>query len=908
MTSVQTGITLNEKPVFIPEGKQRAAIMQSLSPDQMPNSYTCPLGYSHGTAFVMMRKSELDAIKDEREFTLEFKAVWENAEEIVKITKLYLIQATRLSVGEPDQEDAPYLLELADGRWQLERWSDSGDVLANIRSAAQDLDFLGGTKKTWNEFVEELWETMPQLGDYPEGEPAEEGGDPEDPVSSDGVPEGFDVRGENSWRMLNDVLEHLGMAVAYDPVNAAYSLVTYDSGGQELPDLYTVRLTRDLEPIENNATRAPETIRVYFPRWYKGYGQEEDTEIDGWQTNDAATFLDVPTQIEGVVGGTIVQLWDDLYATRDQDGELDNEAELQERADNRAEAWLDDSSIAKAQSVHEGYLKELLPGSRIKSVQWRSTGRGPETMVTALSGQITAKSQRPNKMPAAQEEWTTLDLSRRSFPNWARLPNVVQVTTSSANADGVFPGFVYRVDGDIAGSGTLKKYEECWIRFIDNHATAGGELSATASDFFSGRLSGVAESTDESGIDLTGTLTATTGSDAITGNGTAFESELNEGDRITIDGTDYTIEEVVDDENLTLTEDFAGASDDYPVEKSATIRPLYVARRGLPPTTYGEANENWRKSGDDGSGSFTGTITAVNGSDEIEGVGTLFVTELRLGMTLLIDGDEYNIIAIDAESGVAAITLSEDFTGASAGGYPVQTPALTSTPTTPWIRVNPTSDVAGTTTDYTVTNIVFWANFYAPTVGNGSAEDPNVEAGQIIAYHGGTDGQFVTQGYYDGKIGDAIFQTKTFDEKQGWKLMDGFRNSASVGGSGIDISCRFPRGSHVSDPTPAEDPDTPGTVDALHAGGQKDHYHNVPMITTSINVIDASPGGEEIFVLPEDSINQCSSTNKDQSDCDCATPPECECEGTGNPCKLPIEWQHLYYMERVDNSEGFTPP
>ena len=104
---------------------------------------------------------------------------------------------------------------------------------------------------------------------------------------------------------------------------------------------------------------------------------------------------------------------------------------------------------------------------------------------------------------------------------------------------------------------------------------------------------------------ISGTAGATNGSKTITGSGTLFSSELVAGENITIEGVTYTIDTIVSDEELTLTEPYQGGAT----------------------TTVG----------------LTGTVTYTNGSPTLTGVGTLFTSELIVGTTVTIGGVDYTI-------------------------------------------------------------------------------------------------------------------------------------------------------------------------------------------------------------------------------------------------------------------------
>jgi hypothetical protein len=61
--------------------------------------------------------------------------------------------------------------------------------------------------------------------------------------------------------------------------------------------------------------------------------------------------------------------------------------------------------------------------------------------------------------------------------------------------------------------------------------------------------------------DLTGTVEVVTGSVDIVGTSTTFLAEVQSGNVLTIDGVEYVVAVVVDDEDLKLRDPYAGSSD-----------------------------------------------------------------------------------------------------------------------------------------------------------------------------------------------------------------------------------------------------------------------------------------------------------------------------------------------------------
>lgn len=62
------------------------------------------------------------------------------------------------------------------------------------------------------------------------------------------------------------------------------------------------------------------------------------------------------------------------------------------------------------------------------------------------------------------------------------------------------------------------------------------------------------------GYQLTGTISVSATSAAVTGSGTSFFNDISPDDKLLISGVEYTVESITDDTHLTLTEDYAAAT------------------------------------------------------------------------------------------------------------------------------------------------------------------------------------------------------------------------------------------------------------------------------------------------------------------------------------------------------------
>lgn len=419
----------------------------------------------------------------------------------VAFPKLLLVKSERLAGGKRNDPESLHLVELADKRYLLQQFSDTGIQHFNLRGFAHADDYLDGTEgNTWSSVVEDIWNTMlSQLGAFP-GLPSE--------ALVDNVPEDIGLIGINAWSALDTLLEKLGCTVAYDPIDDQFQIVALGSEQPGLAEAVRGREKyRDAEPFESNATRFPETIRVYFHNHLLSYGQERDAEhVNNWAAGNHSASIDVPTGIKGAVAGTVLSLWDDLPRLHNEDNVLENASELSTRAANRANSWVNDQQMSGSRrwEVLEGMVPTVRPGSEVKVVMWRAWGPkhdGTATEIVTHPGlpkHITGGTNCPDGIVwhhplEAESNFSPPDLSRRSFPNYPRLINVVQVHDTGEdtgadigpNGDNLFPGRVARY---VAGS--LTTLEDCWIRFVDDHDNNAGDILVKNQDYFMGRLSG----------------------------------------------------------------------------------------------------------------------------------------------------------------------------------------------------------------------------------------------------------------------------------------------------------------------------------------------------------------------------------------------------------------------------------
>lgn len=521
-----TSITIDDKAVIINVPKGTAAWRKA-------NAIFCPLGPAPTQGWFVMLWSDLKGLDVNKPHTVTWTQQQtdddpddpSNDITTLSFPGLYITNAERLLHGGPGDNNALYLVELADARMIAAKNSDCGVLNVNIRSYANSADFLSGTTAfgTWEYLVEQLWNncgtvtntdgtTSPLLGGYP-GLPAAF-----DPLTMlgmpiDGAPNNTFLIGLNSWRSLTAVLEQLDCAVVRDPLAGTFSIVQLGSPQNIIPAGYADTLKWNGEPLTGKVTQAAANLHFYHYYHYKSYGQERDAELaNNWAVN-AGGPADTATGITGAAGTQA--LWDDLPLILDENGQVFNQSDVDTRDANRLTRYVTRWSVTNQHRMHWGLRTDYIPGGQVRAVLWRNWNDGAES---PFGGTVTEFICCPQLIcgcaggigdgPAwfdaqlvapEREQYAPPDVGRHSYPNYPRLPNVVQVVHGSgdvgttvapdqANDAGVLfhGGFVKRF---VAGQ--MATMDPCWILFIDDYETKAGNVTASQADYYGpARLSG----------------------------------------------------------------------------------------------------------------------------------------------------------------------------------------------------------------------------------------------------------------------------------------------------------------------------------------------------------------------------------------------------------------------------------
>lgn len=467
---------------------------------QRATAVYCPLGPAPTRAWVLLRRWNLDKLSGSTAHTITWTAHAREASQIVALTfrGLYLVTAQRIMQGNLDAADSAYLVEFADGRAIAANASDSNLLNVNVRSYAQSTDYLTGTEGgTWTNLCSNLWAKCPTLGAFP-GLPA-------------GIttipPENIRFPGINAYAALCRVLDQLDLAICPNPFAGTFSIVQL--GAAQTVET-TAKLKWDADVRAYNATKAATHLAVYSPTHYEAFGQERDTELsDNWSTTDVALRATVATGVAGAAG--VKPIWDDLPQVRGENGTISNTSDLATRLTTRATRYAARMNVPEAHKIYAGLTSTIVPGGKVRAVIWRNYDDGKTNTLggtvteyiagPAIAADLTGNAKFGDTLPVQEETFGPPDIARKSYPNYPRLPNIVQVNhsgasagdTVAANADGFHKGRVRRwVAGEMA------ILEDCWIRFVDDHDNLDGQVDSVQGELYGpARLCGIATSGGE---------------------------------------------------------------------------------------------------------------------------------------------------------------------------------------------------------------------------------------------------------------------------------------------------------------------------------------------------------------------------------------------------------------------------
>lgn len=495
------------------------------------NSYWNPLGEESGRGYVLMLKGDVKTLVDAgpHGYALEFS----DGKVTVKAKNLYILRADRLTPGDPESKTAVYLVELVDRRWFAKVWSDTGVLQFNIRSFAQEYNGTGNLfgfmfdedtqdygGKDISEIITAMWTPLASiLGPMPTLPDA----------IADGTRAGFEnllFAGQSAWHAINVICARAGYAISYNHAFDDFSFADMTVVQEDFPanGLKNSSIVRDADCFDVAHSVLPETVRVYFTKHFANIGQENDTDPGtdsrkNW-LQEPFEFSDVAvSSIEGaesalVMPGTVMPIWSDRVGFMDY---ANIGGAVSAFAASLANFWVKSQLQGKLRfrTVHQGALYGVQTGANCKAIRIGDFGPSAGGLITEIVNHPGFPRWSPYDPAAigfesavggggcidpAAEIFAPADIARRTFPNYPRVAQLVQIyfvdagvprddgemqtseDTGSFDSLPYFRGRVVRKDG-----ATITGFEDCWIYFCDVFPAAG---AAPQGEIYVGRLMG----------------------------------------------------------------------------------------------------------------------------------------------------------------------------------------------------------------------------------------------------------------------------------------------------------------------------------------------------------------------------------------------------------------------------------
>ncbi len=414
------------------------------------NSFTLIAGPHCGRGWVLMLQRDAKPIVEGQTFhTLKFK----NEKESLSIGGLVVVRAERVTTGGAASPTSLYLIEVADKRYLLERWSGLIAKAYNLRRFIPPYD--GGFASTGRFFTDSLnegalwtWQTLLTdiWDDMASGIAA--GTAPTLPYTPHTNPDSFAFPGINRWDALRTVLAKLCCAITFDPVAGTFGyqkLGTTQSGLSAAETKYRAQLKHDWEPLQSPATRSPAKIETIFPRFQT---------FDDLEWENAFVHSDSEdTSVTGAVAGTAMLVYDDLRVTYDYDSEEQDNDDQAGRTTELVSNHKADLQTVRQRRIYQGICADFRCGSQAKVIQWRHLGLGQGMECEVIQGPGVPGSivDNPTALLNSLNWHASENLAPPDAGRWTRPGMIVAVGKTDGSG-------VSARSGSTPGSGTVRIY------------------------------------------------------------------------------------------------------------------------------------------------------------------------------------------------------------------------------------------------------------------------------------------------------------------------------------------------------------------------------------------------------------------------------------------------------------------
>ena len=444
-----------------------------------PNRYTNAVGREPGYAHVLILLRDLTrgSINLDEPATLKLGT----NEHSVTINNMYYVERTCITPGDDEDEDACYLVTLADKRI-VARWracNHSGTIKQrqyNMRAPASAVsgaanDYYrdtsnGADPRTWQEIVNALAGDVDLFGATLTL-----------PYTPDPRPENLGFYG-NAWDALNDVIEKIGCGFAWESSAATASIVRPGDTQTGLAGFYTAWAKHkifDSAPHRSERAWAPSQVFVNFPRIAEHYGTEQQTQADaGSQHLTAAIHSE--TVSAATAGFTVdaqassaAVLWDSYQVRYNYAGTIiaGDQTIATARATNCAKEFYKNAlSAASTHRIYRGCLSDFEVGSQVWKVSWSVVGNAPTTEVWSAPSRHAYPADAVSRKSVV--DWQAgPDFNRFTTPLYPFRAQAIRISSISVSTSpaGLYTGYRQRINPDTPAK---EDKEEVRVWFMDS--------------------------------------------------------------------------------------------------------------------------------------------------------------------------------------------------------------------------------------------------------------------------------------------------------------------------------------------------------------------------------------------------------------------------------------------------------
>lgn len=427
------------------------------------NSFTLYSGPEPGTGYLLLPRDTVSAWDRNLTYTLAMVMQYASGRSAVNlyINNLYITDVNTIYSDSPTEpsSDCMCLVTVKDKRvlfgmsvindaYNLEAANPPSLTLDDVdRYHQSTLD--SGALWTWQTLLNDIWSLLPSG--------ASPGTSPTLPYSPDTFPRDIRFLGQSAWTAYNAVLDKLGCVLIYDPTADVFSLERLGATQANIGAILTAAVANgdflaSSIPLACTAANIPEKFKVHFPKRYKHYGTEHETDPAGTNWTTSPNHVEtINTSVTEAIAGSILPLWDDMAAIIEADGTTANSAALTARATEVANNYrerINGSGIAgnpEQKAAYKGIISGVLPGSEVDSVCYGDVGKGICTIIQHQKKPTTSsftKEQRGNISGIFGKQ----DIDNRTYPNWPRLIQIIKIVDSAANTDGTYNAILQRFD------------------------------------------------------------------------------------------------------------------------------------------------------------------------------------------------------------------------------------------------------------------------------------------------------------------------------------------------------------------------------------------------------------------------------------------------------------------------------